>query len=212
VQLGHIIYVARQWRPGGSSRLIECGAVVDFESLRLVQVRLLIKDKCVWGDCAYENMKVFRACQSYSWIPMIGSDEKEFARKVWNERTRKWELVKTFWKATQLDPATGQKLQGRSQITRFSWCNDHYCDLLFLFLIPGESSSEAKHPAPLWEIPHNAAHDYIAQMSAIERVKEVDAEGVVTWRWRWTGRHDYADCEMEQIVVADQAGLFIAPE
>ncbi len=217
VQFGFWVYVLRQWQPGGASRLIECGTVTDAESLRLLQLKWLVKDKCVWGDCAYDNMKVFRACQSYGWIAMLGSDEEEFARKVWNERTRKWELVKTFWKLTQLDPATGQKLAGRSQITRFSWCNDHYLDLLYLYLIPGESlaprpSSLAPARAPLWEIPNNASHDYIAQLSAIERVKEVDADGAVTWRWRWTGRHDFADCEQMQIVVADQAGLFVAPE
>ncbi len=49
-------------------------------------------------------------------------------------------------------------------------------------------------------------------MSAVERIKEVDADGVVTWRWRWTGRHDFCDCEQMQIVAADQAGLFISPE
>jgi Phage terminase large subunit gpA, ATPase domain/Terminase large subunit gpA, endonuclease domain len=211
VQFGFWVYVLRQWQPGGASRLIESGTTLDSESLRLLQIKLLVKDRSVWGDCAYENMTVFRACQSYGWIAMIGSDDKEFARKVWNERTRKWELIKTFWRATQLDPATGQRLQGRGQIPRFSWCNDHYLDLLYLFLIPGESAITS-HPAPLWEIPTDASHDYIAQMSAVERIKEVDADGVVSWRWRWTGRHDFCDCEQMQIVVADQAGLFISPE
>lgn len=211
VQLGYLVYIVRQWQPGGASRLVECGTAIDFEGLRLIQQRLKIKDKCVWGDSPYDQLKVFRACQAYGWIAMLGSDDKEFARRVFNEATKKWELVKTFWKMSLIDPATGQKLQGRSQLQRVSWCNNHYLDLLYGFLIPGESRSEAKHQAPAWEIPSNISHDYIAQMSAIERFKETDADGVVTWKYRWTGPHDYADCEQEQIVVSEQGNLFIAP-
>jgi hypothetical protein len=213
VQLGYLVYVVRQWKPGGASRLIECGTCLDFESLRLIQQRLLVKDKCVWGDCSYDTLKVYRACQSYNWIAMVGDEAKEFARKVWVENIKRWETIRTFWKMSPIDPASGTKLQGRSKIQRVFWSNNHYLELLFLFLIPGESSGEARHHAPTWEIPVNISHDYIAQMSAIERYKETDAEGTVTWLWRWTSqRHDFADCEQMSVVAADQSELFIAPE
>ncbi len=215
-QMGHVVFVVRQWQTGGASRLIECGQVPDFETLRGVQSRLGIKDKCVWGDCAYEPDKVFSACHSYCWLPLIGSDRPEFQNKVWNAQEKKFDHVKAYWRADTFRTRYGL-------IKRFVWSNDHYMDQLYLFLIPGGTTlhqlgidadgseqEELRHLAPVWEIPSDKPYDYVQQLSAVERVKEVDADGVVSYRWRWTGRHDYADCELMQVVVADQSGLFIS--
>jgi|GEM_PF-1665103 len=207
-QMGHVKFVVRQWQPGGASRLILCGQTPDFETLRKDQEKLAIKDKCVWGDCAYEPDKVFSACHSYGWIPMLGSDRDEFQNKVWNEQEKKFDHVKAYWKADTFRTRYGL-------IKRFVWANNHYMDQLYLFLIPGgltnvNVDNEKRHLAPLWEIPSNKPYDYVSELSAVERVKETDADGTVTYRWRWTGRHDFADCELMQIVVADQAGLFIS--
>ena len=198
-----IVYVIRQWKAGGASRLIQCGSVLDFEALRILQQKMGIKDKCCWGDCAFEPDKVLAACHSYNWYPMLGSDEAEFHNKVWNETDKKWEHVKAFWKADTIRTKHGL-------VRRFRWSNPHYMNQLFKFLIPGETSGEIKHRAPLWEIPANVSHEYIKQMSVAEWVPETDAEGVVGGHWKWSGVHDFADCEQEQIVAADQSGLFIS--
>jgi len=207
-QHGYVVYVLRQHRKDGYSRLIEWGKVLDFDELREYQTVKGVKDRAVWIDCAYRPNDVYEACLKYGrwttgrggeriwdgWTPMIGDDAEEFTRMI------EGGSVKSFWKRSLIDPAVGTSEQGRRLIPRYSWSNNHYKEKLYIYTVHGRGLP--------WEIPKNIDREYVKQLSVTERIPVTDASGqIIGHEWREKGRHDAGDCELEQLVVADIAAL-----
>lgn len=207
-QHGYIVYVYRQWRKDGSSRLIQAGKLLGFDELREFQTSRSIRDRAVWIDCAFRPNDVFQACVKFGrwipghgadhiwdgWTPLIGDDAKEFHRSVGGKS------MKTHCRKTLIDPGMGTSTQGTKLIPRWSWSNPHFKEQLYLYRIKGQG--------PLWEIPKNIESDYVKQLQATERRAITDATGQLTgYNWKERGRHDFGDCELMQLVVASIAGI-----
>ena len=207
-QDGYVVYVLRQWRKDGTSRLIEAGKLLSFDELRTYQIDHGVIDRAVWIDCAYKPTDVFKACMNYGrwvhgrdkepvwdgWTPIIGDDAEEFTRIVKGVRMR------VHWKKINKDPGIGTGREGARLIPRYSWSNPHYKEQLYIYRVNGKG--------PTWELPKNISADYVKQMQATERVQITDATGQVTGhKWVERGRHDFGDAECFQLVVADVGGI-----
>ena len=208
-QFGYLVYVLRQWRKGGASRLVKAGKLLDLDQLRQFQMDNGVADRAVWVDCAHKGSDIFRACVQYGrwipgrsgadptwdgWTPLIGDDAKEF------HGSKGGISIKTYHKRTVLDPGIGTSAQGTRRIPRWSWSNPHFKDQLYLRQIRGTGT--------LWEIPKNIDADYVKQIQATERREITDAAGNIKgYQWHERGRHDFGDCELMQLVVASIGGI-----
>lgn len=203
VQEAHLKFVNRHWKPGGESRLIEAGSLASFDDLRAYQLAHDVRDACVWIDSAYETRKTQKACSRFGrwvkgatgnvwigWAPMLGHDAKEFSLPIGSGKT-----IKTFWKRAVVDPGMGQSDQGARLVPRYSWSNPHYKELLYDTIIPGQG-------VPWW-LPKNIGDEYVSEVLGIEKQVEVDTDGAIHIKWVDVRRHDFADCELMQLVAAD---------
>jgi hypothetical protein len=195
VQHGYLVYVIREWKMNYGSRMLECGKLLDAQELSAKQREFGIRPEGVWVDSGYRTADVLAWCVQYGWYPMLGDDAKEFTQIRENPKTLKMEGMRVFWKMTEVDPGMGKPEQGRMTVPRYSWSNHHYKDQLYLYNIP--------QMLGIWEIPTDAPPDYLHQMSVTERIEIVDLKGVVSYEWKERGRHDFADCELMQLVVSD---------
>jgi hypothetical protein len=195
VQHGHLIYVCRQHTAGAKSRLLDCGRVLDFDDLRAVQMRLDVRNACVWIDSAHLPIEVGKACLLNGWRPLLGDDAKDFTRQEWSDEKKTMITVRSHWKAVEWDPGCGGDANGKRTIKRYSWANEHYKDRLYLHMITGAVGE--------WTIAKNTPDEYLKQVAkGYWRKKEI-SNGVTTYTWQDGSRRDYADCELMQLVVCD---------
>ena len=208
-QHGYIVYVFRQWRKDGSSRLIKAGKMLSFDDLRAFHTENGVQDRAVWIDCAHKPGQVLPWCARYGrwipgrhgadpvwdgWTPLLGDDAKEF------HQSKGGHSIKTHWKKTVIDPGMGTTDQGTRRVPRYSWSNPYFKDQLYLYQVRGLGT--------LWEIPKDIGADYVKQIQATDRRQITDAAGNIKgYRWHERGRHDYGDCELMQLVVAGIAGI-----
>jgi hypothetical protein len=212
VQDGHLVSLIREWQFGGASRLLVAKKVLDFDELRVLQLEYKVRDRCVWIDSAFNGRDVFKACLRFGlwragrdghpdwdgWTPMLGDDAEEFTAAKKDQGA-----VKQFWKRVDIDPGIGTTAQGAKRLPRYSWSNPHYKELLYFYVVPGKWH--------MWEIPQNIHDDYVKQLQVTERVPIYGHDKRLTGHeWREKGRHDYSDCELMQLVVADAGGIIKA--
>lgn len=195
--LGRLVYVVRQWRGDGRSRLISYGEKASLDDMREMQLEMKIKNRYVFGDDHGPNVSLFRQkCLQWGWTPMFGEDQKCFSIRSVVKGMEK--SFRQGWRETDLDPGVGTTSQGPARIPAIMWSNPWYKDKLYHFFIRGQG--------PLWEIPKDAPPQYLKEMNANEwREKEVS--GRREHYWHETGEDHAADCELEQIAAADYLQL-----
>ena len=199
VQEGYLVYVARQHFAGVRSRLMACGTVPDFGGLRALQVKLEIENKWVAIDSAHNPHEVGQACLLNGWVPFLGDDAREFTRQEWDEKTKEMRSVKSHWKAERWDSGLGTGTQGRRIIQRFSWCKEHYLNRLYLHLIQAKLGQ--------WSIADDTPAEYLKQVRTGYKLVSEISNNVETFKWEKDARRDFADCELEQLVVCDAGNL-----
>lgn len=195
---GFLKYVIRQWRQTGDSRLIDYGIVLDYDELRDLQTRKKIRSDLVFLDSGYNASKVYKACMEFGWQAMKGDDRENF---IYHEVRRQYRLP---YKVTNVDPALGTKLQGRTSLRLILWSNPTYKDRLLLHIVLGRG--------PIWQIPDDVTSDYFQELMGEERQAKEDSRQNIFYEWVKVGTNDYLDCELMQLVVADLAGLAVAGE
>ena len=189
-QQTYLVYVLRQWRKDGSSRLIQWGKLPGYEDLRAFQFSNKIMDKAVWGDDGGTDTTNWRqTCLRYGWHSMKGEDFKYYNKSHQNKTWR------DGWKETKVDPGIGTSMQGRYQMPLWLFSKDWYREKLYFLFIPGKG--------PLWEIPSDVDTEYLTQMQAVELREKENAKGEVIKYWNTSGPDHVPDCEMMQLVVAD---------
>lgn len=62
----------RAWFPGGDSKQLAFTRVDTKESMRELQHRYAVPDRCVWMDARFETHKVYEECAEYGWIGCWG--------------------------------------------------------------------------------------------------------------------------------------------
>lgn len=222
VQHGYLHFNYSAFNLAGEKRTIERGRLLGFDELREYQLKKKVQDAAVGIDCAHRPSDVYAATSLYGkwirlpenavvknparvistqtgkafwdgWVALYGSDNDEF--QIGN--------VKTFFKGQAIDSNIGKAGHSR-QVLRVTWSNPHYKNELFIRRIKGQSLG--------WFIPSDISlvenGEYLTQMQAVERHELFDAEGKLNgYEWKETGRHDDADCEQFQLVLADVNGL-----
>lgn len=193
--LGKLIYVVRQWRLRGESRLIDYGEIHSLEEMRALQIKLKIKNRCVGGDDHGPNASEFRqACLRYGWMAMFGEDRAHFP----GETKKDEPPPRQGYRLTSLDPGIGTTSQGPCTIPALIWSNPWYKDKLYHFFIPGKG--------PLWEISTDAPAKYLEELNSNE-YREKEVNGRREKYFHETGEDHAADCELEQIAMADYLGI-----
>lgn len=207
-QKDHVVYVIRQWKKGGASRLIDCGKVLDFHELDEKAQEFGVPQRAVFIDVSFRPGDVVRACAEHGevkiargqrnwvgWCPMMGDDKDEFSVPGPDGKS-----IRQHWKRVNIDPGQGTLAEGKLMLPRWHWSNPHYKDRLYLYVMTGQLLD--------WKLPRDIPEEYLKQLTCTERMEDLDAQGqVVGHHWLEKGRHDFADCELEQLAVADIAGL-----
>lgn len=194
-QLMKLVYVVRQWNRQGESRLIWCGENPSWDDLKAFILEKRIKTRCVWGDDGGRTTAEFRQrCLAEGWNVLKGEDYEHFSISEPGK-----ESYRQGYRMTEFDPGVGTTQQGRAKMRAFLWSNPWYKDKLYNLFIQGKG--------PLWEIPQDIMTDYLKQVTGNEWREKTKSDGHIEGYWHENGVVDYADCELEQLVVADIGGL-----
>lgn len=195
-----IVYVVRQWKRTGASRLIWCGEFPSLDELRAFQIEKNIKGRCVWGDDGGMMSSDFRqTCLRYGWNALKGEDYENFSIAGDKDSDGKSKAYRQGWRATEFDPGVGKISQGRFKMTAYLWSNPWFKDKLYNVFLAGAG--------PTWEIPSDIPTQYVKEVMANEWREKEKNDGSVEGYWHQTGPDHFADCELEQLVVADIGGI-----
>lgn len=195
-QLMHVVYIIRQWRKTGESRLVYCGVKASLDDIRALQLEHSIRNQCVWADDGGTLSAEFRqTCLRYGWKVLKGEDYEHFT--IQDKQQEK--SYRQGWRATEFDPGVGTTQQGRATMTAYLWSNSWFKDKLYNMFAVGKG--------PLWEIPKDIPVDYVKQILSNEWREKTKTDGSVQGYWHETGADHFADCELEQLVVADIGGI-----
>ena len=198
-QLLHNWVVIRQWRTKkGESRLVWCGRITNYDGIRDRQLLWRIRDSCVFGDDAGPSVGDFRqyALQKH-WTPLKGEDAEYFT--VIKIENGKEVRMRQGFNETRFDPGIGTTREGRASIKAFLISVPWYKDKLYFTFVSGKG--------PLWEIPKDTPIEYFEQMNSNFLDTKINARGETELYWRETSDPHLADCEMEQVAIADMGGL-----
>jgi hypothetical protein len=214
VQHGYVKYNYSMFKPDGEKRTVRVGTMADLNDVRAFQLAKKIKDFCVGVDCAHTPGTVLGHCLRWGgwvrdpkggrehvwagWRPLIGDSADDFTTYIVDNAGNRVP-IKSYWKAVLINANEGMS-DKKMPIHRYSWSNSHYKEELYLRRI--------KQLGAKWEIPEDIGADYHRQLSCTERIEVPDAEGKVTGHvWKERGRHDDADNEQMQLVLADINGI-----
>lgn len=193
----NLVFIVRQWRKNGQSRMIWCGVFPGYEELRAFQLEKKIRGRCVWGDDGGRLTTEFRqTCLRYGWNVMKGED---FAHFTINDDKQQEKSYRQGYKKTMFDPGIGTMNQGRAMMDAWLHSSIWYKDKLYNVFIPGLG--------PLWELPSDTPSEYFKEVLANEWREKERADGSIEGYWHETGPDHFADCELEQVAVADIGGL-----
>jgi hypothetical protein len=205
-QHGFIKFHYGLYDQGGNYRLVDCGSLPTFGSLRDYQLARKVPDACVGIDVSYMPDDVYAACLTHGrwihppnsepvwngWLPLQGDEANEFAQRLAGVS------VRSYWNPKTVDANIGKGLP--RLIQRITWSKDHYRDQLYTYALKGKLGK--------YELPKNVPKDYIDQMQNVWKAPIVDATGqVIGHEWKEHGRHDHPDCACMSMVVADVRGV-----
>lgn len=194
----HLVYVVRQWRRNGQSRLVWAGISPSYDDLRAFQLERRIKSRCVWGDDGGMMAAEFRqTCLRFNWQVLKGEDFENFSVSAGDGKP----AFRQGWRATEFDPGVGQSFQGRHKMTAYLWSNPWFKDKLYNLFIPGKG--------PLWQLPRREElpAQYLKEVMANEWREKERSNGQIEGYWHETGPDHFSDCELSQLVVADIGGI-----
>jgi hypothetical protein len=187
VQKGHFWAVVRAWKLGGASRLLWEGRVETWESLRYLQDRYHIENRCVFVDSRYDKDAVAKACivqrQGHTappWNMLLGEDSEGYMIKVHTRR-----ILRVF--SSYVSGQTADGLPYRS--IKFS-------NAL------AKNKLAALMGTDHFGVPVDASRSYHAQMQSERKVE------VKPGRWRWEpvkkshSNNHLWDAEVMQVVAA----------
>jgi len=195
-QLLHVVFVIRQWRKNGESRLVTCGVKPSMDEIRELQLQMSIKNKCVWADDGGTLAAEFRQnCLRYGWNVLKGEDFEHFT--VQDKEQEK--SYRQGWRATEFDPGIGTTQQGRATMTCYLWSNPWFKDKLYNIFMTGKG--------PLWQLPKDVPPAYVKEIMGNEWREKTRNDGRIEGYWHESAADHFADCELEQLVVADIAGI-----
>jgi len=180
VQKQDLWYTIRTWSKSGDSRLLECGKVVNFHDLEIIQKSWDIKNRCVFLDTAFRTEEVKGVIAKYNWLGLNGRSENFY--NVRNKKTGK------TYKQLYSMPNRHKTASGEAIITYYS--SNSVKDVLFIL--------KSGHGAE-FGVPYDIGDEYINQLRS--EIKVIGQDGSPTYKKIKVNNH-LLDCEAMQIVGA----------
>lgn len=206
--LPHRWYVCRAFSKRGTSRLVDCGRIDEWEDVRKKQIELGVPDwtperpgPWVVVDRRYDPVEVDEICARYKWFGMMGHESDFFAHSVHSDHAGKQML---FSEQRFIDIGFGTSAQGRRHAVYHLWSSQKVQDL---FAILRDGKGEAfELPADLNEFCPEYAEHLNSHRQTIQATKTGQDKRV--WL-KISGHPDHLyDCECEGVVLGIMAGVF----
>jgi hypothetical protein len=193
----HFYFVIRQWWRGGASKLIAAGKAWSYEEIREYQTQWKVPAPCVIFDSGYATTEVYsQVLQSgRQWKAYKGEDKDDFLVQG----------VRSIVKRSDVDPAIGTPMAGRTMIDLFLYAKYGCLDRLAM-LMSGQAGD--------WQFHSSVPDDYAAQLTAYDKLPiENKKTGQVKWIWHRRHKNDhFASCEIMQVAAAAVSGLIYEQE
>ena len=166
----HFWWGIRSIAANGHTRLVAYGRAVTFEDLEAIRKSYGVPVTNCVVDHGHKGATVVRFCAATGWKPFKGEEDKWFTVRVKGGTQRR------YWVATALNPQLGLKKKGPSKmVTLYRWSNPSFKDLL---------NNRLTGLTPGFSIPENVGKDWLAHMSAEQRVEVRARDGTLTNEWK----------------------------
>lgn len=201
-------FVARDWFPGGHSRLAEWGTWSDFDDLEFLRERLGIAADLTGIDNGFDTANVNQSAFERGFRVMRGDDPEGWPKAIFRRiKGRKQKIGSTTlpFKITDRDPYLGTKRQGKKSLQEIRWSNPTIKDMLARF-------RDSERSPVRWEVPEQYANDeYFRHLNGEILETKYNKITGKTKRF-WKHRHNrwpnhIFDCECEQIAFALALGI-----
>jgi hypothetical protein len=204
----HRWFVCRAFARDGRSRLVDCGRINEWQSVKEKADELGITNwterrpgPFVVVDRRFEPVEVDEICAKNKWYGMMGFDATEFVHSAESAYAGK---RMQFSEDRYIDIGYGTQTQGRRHAIYFLWASQRVQD--FLAALRGGG-------AETWELPAdlgNFAPQYQEHINSHrQRIEEGKAGNEKRVWYKLSGWADHLyDCECMLVVLGLRAGLF----
>jgi|694.fasta_scaffold21445_15 hypothetical protein len=189
VQKNCVWFVAREWYPGGASRLIEYGSLPEIDSIVDIIKKYEIENGNVLIDSGYETQLVYQKTIQHAspdgslWKPTKGHD---------NPNGYHWKGVRQPYMWSIVDAMMSR---GEKKTLRLLVFSNPLIKEALLHLMSGHGAK--------WEFSKRVTDEYIAQINAEKREERIDAFGRISYVWRRVRKDNHLfDCEAMQVLAA----------
>jgi hypothetical protein len=191
-QKHHYWVCIRAWRPNGSSKLLWYGKVLTVESMRMLQLRMGVKDMRVFQDGQYDTPSVYDECSRFNWVALHGSGKPGFAHIPRNGK--KLSITKFFSPLRKVQSASG------GSVNSIHWAVTGVKDVLSRLRETG---------APTWSFPKDICEDWLWQVNSEAKIDVVHpTTKAVKQEYRKFRDDNHAwDCEAMQVACAMIFGI-----
>jgi hypothetical protein len=192
----------------GTSRLVDCGRINEWEDVRKKQIDLGVPD---WSEKApgpwvvvdrrFDPVEVDEICSRYKWFGMMGQDADEFLHAGTGNEPPVRMLFSEF---RMIDVGFGTEKQGRKHAVYFLWSSQKVQDL-YAVLRDGKGETH--------EIPSDIGEfcpEYAEHLNSHRQAMVKDKKGQERRMWVKIGGHpDHLyDCGCMLVVLGLKAGVF----
>lgn len=208
--VAHRWFVCRAYAKDGSSRLVDCGRINEWEDVRKKQLELGVRDwtpelpgPWVVVDRQHDPAKVDEICARYRWFGMMGQDTEKYRHEKGTQFAPQEAQDFYFSDERTIDIGFGTIAGGRQIACYYLYSKQKIEDILALLRNGSAEAFEA--PKDLEEF----APEYFEHINSHHQVMESSKNGdKLVWRGiGHTPDHLY-DCETELVVLGLMAGVF----
>lgn len=187
----------RAYRSDGTSRLLFAGRVDTKESMRELQQKYKVTDRCVWQDGRFEKHLVFQECVEYGWMACFGSNQSAWVHELTDPKNPSGDKLKV---RLPYSPIQQSEVSGKLAYY-ITYCEDYASDIL-ANLLAGRGLT--------FEHPDDVTPDYEAHMRAEHKVQKA---GRFTWeKVTATKANHLRDVEKQAIAFALVMKLISLPK
>ncbi|TXH52226.1 MAG: hypothetical protein E6Q97_16635 [Desulfurellales bacterium] len=193
----HYWVVIRDWKKGGSSRLVFEGKIQTDEDVETLRASYNVRPQWVLVDSGYATQDVYRMCARFGYTALKGEDRDHWPHisRGPDGKTRK--MLRIYAPIRQVDPYEGDARgrAGRASVSLVLYSKQQIRNVLELI---------RSSPTIAWEVPSDVSDDYRAHMESEEKQEFADHRTKqVSVKWvKVAKRNDLFVCECYQTLAA----------
>jgi len=188
----HFWVVVRHWWRGGESKLIHAGKCYSYDEIKQIAADCHVDPLNIIIDSGYAASEVY--------AEILKSGRKWKAFKDEDKYSFGVQGVHRVVQPTNVDPAIGTPQQGKVKPLGIWLVAKYGCLDRLTMLMQGSAGN--------WQFFEGVSDEYIAQITAYQKLPEKDKRGMVKWRWHQKYENDHmAMCECYQVAAAAMTGL-----